>query len=89
MSDAPIAPLVVVIIFCFGVAIVCLGWPKWIQALSISSSARWPSWHLKYYPFAARTKEWMKRPSYVWYLRAVGIFFATVGSTLFFIAAVR
>jgi len=89
MNAVPIAPLVFVIILCFGIGIVCLRWPRTIQSLATSSSARWPSWYLKYYPFAAWTKEWMKRPSYIWYLRAVGISFVAVGSTLLFFAAVK
>jgi hypothetical protein len=35
------------------------------------------------------SKEWMKRPSYIWYLRGVGIFSFAVGSFLLFLAAFR
>src|SRR5882762_11723997 len=55
--------LVLSIIFWLGIGIVCLGGPKRIQSLAIGSSARWPSWYLKYYAFAAWSAEWMKRPA--------------------------
>ena len=85
MIAIPIAPFVLVIIFSFGIGIICLGWPRKIQGLSMSSCARLPSWYLKYFPFAAWTKKWVERPSYIWYLRVVGIFSLAFGSFLLFI----
>jgi hypothetical protein len=89
LNAAPIAPLVVAIIIWLGIGSACLFWPNRVQSLFVRSFARLPSWYLKYWPFAAWTKEWMTSPSYIWYLRGVGIFSIAVGSFLLFIAAVR
>jgi len=65
--------------FFLAMGVVCLSWPQKIQDLAIRSSEQWPDWMLKYYPLAKWSKEWMRMPRYIWYLRAMGLVFIVAG----------
>jgi hypothetical protein len=84
LNTVPIAPLVLSIIIWLGVGFVCLIWPNKVQAFFARHYAKMPSWYLRYWPFAAREKEWTSKPSYIWYLRGVGFFIFAAGSFLLF-----